>query len=379
MSQDGSKVDFTTTAQLVPEDQDTSATCTSTTPTRTTWTLVSQNGSLGSTDECAPTVDRKSAAWKPITPEKIIGSEGYETTARTPGTDDQIAYESGDIYFYSPEDLVPGEVGGDGQRNLYLYHDGHLQLVTTFEPGTEVDRATISDDGSHAAFMTKSSLTSYNSERHDEVYTYDAETERAALRLLQPVGAPPQSGSHVVTVSESGPFMSNDGRTFFATKESLVPQDTDGIRDIYEYTEGRAQLISSGTGDRDSTGGLETVSFFFGNTQTGLESVSRDGTDVYFSTFETPGAGRQERQLREDLRRPHRTAGSTSSPDLGSCAAADECHGAGSEPPTPAAIATGGSLGGGGNLSQAGGQAATTRRSTTRRSTARGTVVRRER
>ncbi len=47
-----------------------------------------------------------------------------------------------------------------------------------------------------------------------------------------------------MTVSESGPFMSDDGRIFFATKESLVPQDTDGIRDIYEYTEGRAQLIT---------------------------------------------------------------------------------------------------------------------------------------
>ena len=81
--------------------------------------------------------------------------------------------------------------------------------------------------------------------------------------------------------------MSNDGRTFFASRESLVPQDTDGIRDIYEYVDGRTQLISSGTGNRESTGGLETVSAFFGASQIGLESVSRDGVDVYFSTFET--------------------------------------------------------------------------------------------
>ena len=102
-----------------------------------------------------------------------------------------------------------------------------------------------------------------------------------------PAGTPPRPAATWSPSPNRARSCPNDGRVFFATQESLVPQDTDGIRDIYEYTEGHAQLISSGTGDRESTGGLETVSFFFGNTQTGLESVSRDGTDVYFSTFET--------------------------------------------------------------------------------------------
>jgi hypothetical protein len=200
--------------------------------------------------------------------------------------------------------------------------------------------------------MTKSSLTTYNSERHDEVYAYNAETNVMRCASCNPSGAKPQSGSHVVSVSESGPFMSDDGRTFFATKESLVPQDTDGIRDIYEFTGGRAQLISSGTGDRDSTGGIETFSFFFGNTQTGLESVSRDGTNVYFSTFESLVPEDQNGSFVKIY--DARTGGGFDfTPELGPCAAADECHGAGSEPPPPAEIATGGSLGAG-NLSHPG-------------------------
>ena len=44
--------------------------------------------------------------------------------------------------------------------------------------------------------------------------------------------------------------MTNDGRTFFSTLDPLVPRDTDKLRDIYEYVEGRAQLISSGTSGR---------------------------------------------------------------------------------------------------------------------------------
>jgi hypothetical protein len=350
MSKDGSRVDFTTTAQLVPEDDDTSSDMYQYNADTNKWTLVSQEGSLGNTDACTSTWTEKCGV-QPITPERVLGSEGFQTTARTPGPDDQIAYGNGDVYFYSPEDLVPGEVGGEGQRNLYLYHDGHLRLVSTFEPGTEVTRATIAGDGGHAAFLTKSSLTPYDSERHDEVYAYTAETNIMHCASCNPSGAKPKDGAHVVTVSESGPFMSDDGRTFFATQEALVPQDTDGIRDVYEYTEGHAQLISSGTGDRENTGGLETVSFFFGNTQTGLESVSRDGTDVYYSTFETlvPEDKNGSFVKIYDART---NGGFDFTPQLGSCSAADECHGAGSEPPAPPLIATGGSLGGGGNVPQ---------------------------
>jgi hypothetical protein len=44
-------------------------------------------------------------------------------------------------------------------------------------------------------------------------------------------------------------------------------------------------------------------------------------------------------------------------PDLGQCAAADECHGEGSQVPPPAQVATGGSLGASGNLPAHGGPA----------------------
>ena len=51
-----------------------------------------------------------------------------------------------------------------------------------------------------------------------------------------PNGAPPTSD---VWASSNGIFMTNDGRTFFSTSDALVPRDTDGLRDIYEYVEGR--------------------------------------------------------------------------------------------------------------------------------------------
>ena len=44
------------------------------------------------------------------------------------------------------------------------------------------------------------------------------------------------------------------GATFWATSEALVAQDTDKIRDVYEFTESRPQLITSGTGEHDGRG-----------------------------------------------------------------------------------------------------------------------------
>ena len=351
MTKSGSKVFFTTTAALLPgkvagTDSDTSRDLYMWQEQGDKLTLVSQEGDLGNSDSCSATWTTACGV-QPLTPKAAQYSEIFDLVARVPGIDDVLANESGDIYFYSPEDLVKGEVGGDGERNLYLFRNGKLHFVTTFEPGTQIERSTISDDGSHIAFMTKSTLTAYSANHSKEAYSYNADTNALRCASCNPAGTAPVGDS--VTVAEAGPFMANDGRTFFATKESLVPQDTNGLRDIYEYVDGRAQLISTGTGDRESTGGLEVVSIFFGNLQTGLESVSRDGVDVYFSTFES--------LVPEDVNGSFlkmydaRTGGGFDfNPDLGPCAAADECHGAGSVPPAPSQIGTGAAFGASGNL-----------------------------
>ena len=49
-------------------------------------------------------------------------------------SDNAIAAENGDIYFYSPVQL-DGSKGALGQRNLYVYRGGQVQYVTTFDTG----------------------------------------------------------------------------------------------------------------------------------------------------------------------------------------------------------------------------------------------------
>jgi len=61
---------------------------------------------------------------------------------------------------------------------------------------------------------------------------------------------------------------SNGDQVFFDTPEALVPQDVNGVRDVYEWKEGNVHLISSGTNSHPS---------FF------LDS-SESGSDVFFAT-----------------------------------------------------------------------------------------------
>ena len=53
---------------------------------------------------------------------------------------------------------------------------------------------------------------------------------------------------------------------FFETSDALVPSDTNGVLDVYEYEGGHVYLISSGTSSFESN----------------LEDVSESGNDVFF-------------------------------------------------------------------------------------------------
>jgi hypothetical protein len=150
-------------------------------------------------------------------------------------------------------------------------------------------------------------------------------------------GEPP---SFDIEASQNGLFMTADGRTFFTTKDALVTRDANGIRDVYEYVDGRAQLISSGTGDNE---GSEEQVF-----QIGLVGVSLDGTDVYFSTY--------QELVPEDENGPflkfydaRTNGGFLFKKPPAPCVAADECHGLESSPPAQPVIGTGADLGHSGN------------------------------
>jgi hypothetical protein len=349
MTPDGTKVLFLAEQQLTSEDTDHSADI-------YMWqenggspklTLVTKDDGAGNSDACKAswTTDCSVQLLKTLNGDRSGFSEGTEPemeygNVTVGGIDSKFASESGGVFFFSPEDLA-GTAPSNG-KNLFFANDGEIHYVATVGANQAIDRIQISPDGAHAGFLTRARLTGYENEGYEEMYAYNVETGKLVCASCIPDGEPPTSD---VEASQNGPFMSNDGRVFFSTADPLVPADADPyhIPDVYEYTGGRPQLISSGT---SSNGKAPGGAAQFTTETLGLESVSSTGQDVFFSTTDSlvPQDANGNFAKIYDARTDggFEVAG-TPAP----CVAADECHGTGSETPAPMQIGTGSSTSGG--------------------------------
>ena len=318
MTNDGATVYFASSEQLTADDHDNSTDLfvwkegSPATVSR----ISAGSGTSGNSDTC-------SAHWT-----SGCNAVPIETGVKS---DNTIASDSGDVYFYSPE-LLDGARGALGERNLYVFANGRVSFVATLSGSGVVNRIQISPNGDYMALITRAKLTSALTGGHLEMYTFDSTSGRVLCVSCPSNGASP---AHDVEGSQNGLFMTNDGRTFFSTADGLVDQDTNGLTDTYEFVDSRPQLISSGTAARTE--------------ETGFVGVSANGVDAYFSTLDS--------LVEQDRIGPFlkfydaRSGGGIPfEPAIAPCAAADECHGP--EPGAPAELpaTTGASLGAGGNL-----------------------------
>jgi hypothetical protein len=185
------------------------------------------------------------------------------------------------VYFTNSGQLVPGApLGGDG---IFLWHDGQISYVGAMTSTNDelfddvgnfgsvltfVKRARVSADGRTLLFSTTSGTgllsPPYNHGGHRELYVYRADTEKLSCASCNPSGAAGTADASPVVRTRSGGSstttylnhaLSDDGRyVFFSTAEALVPADSNGKSDAYEYdTEtGKVSLLSSGTDPADS-------------------------------------------------------------------------------------------------------------------------------
>ena len=366
MTRGGSQVFFTSPDQLNGEDHDTSTDL-------YMWsqrgqedgdplTLISKGnnqdvaGEVGNTDSCHATWVTKCGV-APYVNGVYREVFSYGSVLGSGRSDNSIAPDSGAIYFYSPEQLA-GSKGVNGQQNLYGYYEGRVHFVASLSPAKycgndgifgfcsdgPIVRMQVTPDGAHMAFLTASRVTAYNNAEHLEMYRYDAATERLTCLSCLPSGAPPTSDTEA---SSDGSFLTNDGRVFFSTGDPLVARDSDDLRDVYEYVEGHAQLISSGISSKDSNSDV-IIGINAGLFTAGLVGVSGDGNDAYFTTYDSlVGQDLNGSQLKFYDARTN--GGFPYVAPAVQCEAADECHAAGSSPPAPSASGTGADLGIGGN------------------------------
>jgi DNA-binding beta-propeller fold protein YncE len=258
------------------------------------------------------------------------------------------------VYFVATGALEPGAVsGGD---NLYLLHENEGEWTTRYVAtlssddekswlGTEGlaghDEATsgeglvndledvssrVSPDGRFLAFMSDRSLTGYDNldassgAPDEEVYLFDALSGKLACASCDPTGARPvgmpdnapaplvdRRGAwrgHWLAGSlpgwyqaENRPmyqprYLSDGGRLFFDSPDALVPQDSNGLEDVYEYeppagagtSESDDCTSASPTFSERSGGCVSLISSGTSGSESVFFDASEDGGDVFFAT-----------------------------------------------------------------------------------------------
>jgi hypothetical protein len=204
------------------------------------------------------------------------------------------------IYFVSTSALT--ENAHKGEPNLYLSQEGSLgehalSLVETLLPEDDASpggyggsvtpgdwfetfagrTAEVSPSGRYVAFMSKKSLTGYNNAdatrgRQDyEVFLYDSASGTLVCASCNTDGSRPTSHTLLpapVNGVYQQRYLDDGGRLFFSTEDAVLPQDTNGASDVYEYESGHVYLISPGDANDEAV----------------FADASESGNDVFFTT-----------------------------------------------------------------------------------------------
>ena len=238
-----------------------------------------------------------------------------------------ISTENGSYaYFVATEVLADNENGNKekaqaGKANLYEWHDGETIFIARLGISREYDEydwhdfyspnfgavpatgekgSRVTPGGMAVLFASQAQLTGYDNAGRGELYLYDAASGRLACVSCNPNGAPATSeaylaGSLSTTITpERNAFLTRnlaeDGsRVFFQTQEALLPQDTNGQTDVYEWehegTGGADGCSRSSASFSTSSGGcLYLISTGESADPSYFGDASADGDNVFFFT-----------------------------------------------------------------------------------------------
>ncbi|HEY6760579.1 MAG TPA: hypothetical protein VI318_13865 [Baekduia sp.] len=232
-------------------------------------------------------------------------------TAPVPLTDDSPVGSDEYLYRYDATDaslqyLATGAntvLGGRPDIGEAFYYDDHDHMIKVARDGAVRDVAiasadprfyAVSPNGRYLAFTTLDSPSGYDNagtaeclaarqapEFQDagdacrEAYVYDAVTRELTCVSCRPDGGPPTGDAQIGQSPNFGgarlaDTILDDGTLYFDTTDPLVAADGNGKRDVYQYSNGRLQLISRGKAPVGAT----------------LMDVSPSGNDVFFATAE---------------------------------------------------------------------------------------------
>ena len=268
-----------------------------------------------------------------------VGHGAGEASAGVQELISDVSEDGSYVYFVAQAILANG--GVSGEDNLYLSHEENggwsIRYIATLSNEDEktwsgrtgfgipaLDRLSsrVSPGGRYFAFMSQRSLTGYdnidaNSGRPDEeVFLYDARSGHLVCASCNPTGARPVGvedkglvadtgiwGSHWLAGGLPGwqvnidgayqpRYLSDSGRLFFNSPDALVPQDTNGLEDVYEYEPIRNAETAASDGcstasptfSERSGGCVNLISSGTSSAESAFLDASETGDDVFFIT-----------------------------------------------------------------------------------------------
>lgn len=216
----------------------------------------------------------------------------------------------------------PVTLEGDGNYNVYLWHDGEISFVASLQEHEEADEkdfvealtertSRVSPNGL-LAFQSTRSLTGYDNRPVNplecvdneteisnqipdgycsEVYVYNPNAKTLECASCSPTNTPPSGDSstpaatHVLEANSGWQdsatqqrYLLEDGRVFFQSSDALLPQASDGKQNIYEHE-------PDGVGGCRSEGGcLYLISTGTSNDDSYFIDASTTGNDVFIET-----------------------------------------------------------------------------------------------
>jgi hypothetical protein len=249
----------------------------------------------------------------------IYDLETEETTDLSEGKGgfQGIAGQSEDlsrIYFVDTAVLDEGEndhgaKAQAGKYNLYAWDEGATTFIATLLPednpggvnargdwlASPAQRtAEASPDGRWVAFLSRAPLTGYDNTGPcggvkggpcPEVLVYDSASGSLICASCNPSGTRPLGTSNLRLIQSaegSNPqprYLTNEGRLYFDTQDSLTPFDTNsGVEDVYQYE-------PEGVGTCKREGGcVQLISAGHEPVDSNLLAVDETGKNVFFTT-----------------------------------------------------------------------------------------------
>jgi hypothetical protein len=241
----------------------------------------------------------------------------------------------------TPELAVWTSGAGGGQVTPITPLPSPANVGRPFDGLLDVSGGRASADGSVFVFRTNSPLPGGLNDAGGfaQVYRYALATGLSCVSC-PPTGVIPSGDAHLsynnpeegvrangslgepMSTLDTRVMSSGGSRVFFDTPDPLVPQDTNGRRDVYEWESGGVSLISSGKSTDNSY----------------LLDSSASGADVFFSTDSGLVAGDVDDTYDiYDARIPR--PGDNAPPSAAACEG-DACQGVSGEAPLPSAPAS---------------------------------------